>query len=1045
MQMRLNWVVLTAAFAALPLRPAAPPVDFDRQVRPILSDNCFACHGPDEKHRMAGLHFDTKEGAFSKPGVIVPGDSAHSKIYLKVSNPNEAMRMPPPYSGRKLTAQQIETIKNWVDSGAKWETHWAFVPPKRPEVPAVKDTTWARNDIDRFVLAKLESEGLHPSPETDKTTLLRRVTFDLTGLPPTPEELKAFLADHSPNAYEKVVDRLLASPRYGERMTMQWLDFARYADTHGYHIDSARDMWIWRDWVIQAFNNNMPYDEFTIEQIAGDLLPGRTQSQLIATGFNRNHMINFEGGAIPEEYQNEYIVDRIEATSTTFLGITLGCARCHNHKYDPLTQKDFYSFGAFFNSVPEKGLDGYTGNAVPFFQMPHDDQKQMKETLLQLVKTRDQEINAAEATWEQRQRQMPVSDVTDGLISEYLFDDSLADSFQHEGPAKLVSGKLSYIDGRLGRAANLDETPQLSFANAAAFEKDKPFTVALWVHPNGPSGMQILQRYDKTPKNNPGYEIALDYKGKNGCRIITRMRDGGTGPGIEVKSREGVPVEDWSHIAVSYDGSGQARGIQIYIDGRNIPTDIVNDKLAADFANKGESQIGNKEWGTPFKGSISDLRIYNRRLYPNEALELGLLSPVHSLLQIPREKRTGNQKGWLTWYFVNHVGNPAEHQLNTDLYALKGGVDELDREIPSVMVMSEMEKPRDTFVLGRGDYRNRGEKVSPNIPAVLPPLPADAPKNRLTLARWLVDPGNPLTARVAVNHFWQMYFGIGIVKTSEDFGSQGDPPSNQQMLDWLATEFVASKWDVKEMQRLIVTSATYRQSSKVTPELLEKDPENRLLARGPRFRLPAEMIRDNALCLSGLINTKIGGPSVLPYQPKGLWEEMAFGEKFSAQTYVQSHGADLYRRSMYTFWKRTVPYPSLNTFDAPSREKCTARRTTTNTPLQALVLMNDPTYVEASRKFAERDIRAAGPNETDRIRYAFRMATDRDPTPQELAILDTLYRKERAHYDSDPSDAEKLLSIGESPRDKKLDTVDLAAMTLVTSTILNMDETVTKN
>ena len=1043
--MRLNWVVLAAALSTLPLRAGPPPVDFDRQVRPILSDNCFACHGPDEKQRMAGLHFDTKDGAFSKPGVIVPGDSAHSKMYLKVSNPNVAMRMPPPYSGRKLTPEQIETIKNWIDSGAKWETHWAFVPPKRPEVPAVKDGSWARNHIDRFVLAKLESQGLHPSPEADKATVLRRVTFDLTGLPPTPEELKAFLADRSPNAYEKVVDRLLSSPRYGERMTMQWLDFARYADTHGYHIDSARDMWIWRDWVIQAFNNNMPYDEFTVEQIAGDLLPNHTQSQLIATGFNRNHMINFEGGAIPEEYQNEYIVDRIEATSTTFLGITLGCARCHNHKYDPFTQKDFYSFGAFFNSVPEKGLDGYTGNAVPFLQMPNDDQKRLKDTLLQMIKSRDQEIDAAEETWEQHQKQMPVSDITDGLVAEYLFDDSLADSFQHEAPAKVVSGKLSYTDGRLGRAVNLDETPQLSLVGAGAFERAKPFTVSFWVHPDGPSGMEILQRYDKTPKNNPGYEVALDYKGKNGCAIIARLRDGGASPGIEVKSREGVPVEDWSHVAVSYDGSGQAKGIQVYIDGQNIRTDVVNDKLAADFANKGELQIGNKDWGTPFKGSLSDLRIYNRRLYPNEALELGLLSPLHSLLEIPRDKRTGNQNGWLTWYFVNHVANPAEHQLNTDLYALKAGVDEINREIPSVMVMAEMEKPRDTFILARGDYRNRGEKVFPNTPAVLPPLPADAPKNRLTLARWLVDPGNPLTARVAVNHFWQMYFGIGIVKTSEDFGSQGDPPSNQPLLDFLATEFVASKWDVKKMQRLIVTSATYRQSSKVTPEMLEKDPENKLLARGPRFRLPAEMIRDNALALGGLMNPKIGGPSVFPYQPKGLWEEMAFGEHFSAQTYVQSHGPDLYRRSMYTFWKRTVPFPDLNTFDAPSREKCTARRTVTNTPLQALVLMNDPAFMEASRKFAERDIQEAGPNETDRIRFAFRAVTDRDPTPQELAILDKLYGKERAHYESDPSDAAKVVSIGESPRDKHLDTVDLAAMTLVTSTILNMDETVTKN
>jgi hypothetical protein len=389
-----------------------PSIDFDRQVRPILSDNCFTCHGPDDKHRMANLHFDTKDGAFGKPGVIVPGDSAHSKMYLKISNPNEALRMPPPYSGRKLTPAQIETIKNWIDSGAKWETHWAFVPPKRPDVPAIKEESWARTPIDHFVMAKLEKEGLHPSPEADKTTLLRRVSFDLTGLPPTPAELNAFLADNSPRAYEKVVDRLLASAHYGERMTMQWLDFARYADTHGYHIDSAREMWPWRDWVIQAFNKNMPYDQFTIEQIAGDLLPHPAQSQVIATGFNRNHMVNFEGGAIPEEYANEYIVDRIEATSTTWMGVTLGCARCHDHKYDPLTQKDFYSFGAFFNSVPEKGLDGYKGNAVPYLQLPNKQQAEMKDLLVKAIKQKDDKIAAAQIAWEQQQREMPVSDVT---------------------------------------------------------------------------------------------------------------------------------------------------------------------------------------------------------------------------------------------------------------------------------------------------------------------------------------------------------------------------------------------------------------------------------------------------------------------------------------------------------------------------------------------------------------------------------------------------------------------------------------------------------
>lgn len=1015
-----------------------PPINFDRQVRPILSDNCFTCHGPDEKHRMANLHFDTKEGAFGKPGVIVPGDAAHSKMYLRISNPSVAMRMPPTYSGHKLTDAQIETIKNWIDAGARWETHWAFVVPKRPDLPAVQDKQWVRTPIDQFVLAKLEKEGLHPSPEADKAILLRRVTFDLTGLPPSPAELDAFLKDNSPHAYEKVIDRLLASPHYGERMAMQWLDFARYADTHGYHIDSAREMWIWRDWVIEAFNRNMPYDEFSVEQIAGDLLPHATQSQVIATGFNRNHMINFEGGAIPEEYQNEYIVDRIEATSTTWLGVTLGCARCHDHKYDPFRQKDFYSFGAFFNSVPEKGLDGYKGNAVPFLQMPNKEQAEMKARLIQAIKDKDSEIDAAEAAWEQNQREIPTTDVTTGLTARYTFADTLSNG-------KIVNGKVLFVDGRVGRGADFDAEPQVSFGNAGAIAPNKPFSIAMWIKADGPSGMTVLQRYEKSPKEGSGYEIALDYCNKENCNVIVRLHSNGVDSGIEAKSKEGVTLNEWSQVIVSDDGTGKAKGIQVYINGRSADMATVLDKLTAASFDKGELQIGNKDWGTPFKGQIADLRFYNRRLYAGEAYQMGLLSPIHTALGIATDKRTEDQKKWLRTYFLKEVGDTEEKQLGKDQATLQRGLDQLNREIPSTMVMGEMEKPRDTFILARGDYRNQGEKVEPNTPAVLPPLPKDAPRNRLTLAKWLVDPGNPLTARVAVNHFWQMYFGMGIVKTSEDFGSQGDPPSNQQLLDWLATEFIRTNWDVKAMQRLIVTSAVYRQSSKVTPELLEKDPENQLLARGPRFRLPAEMVRDNALAISGLMNDRIGGPSVFPYQPKGLWEEMAFGGDFSAQTYVQSHGVDLYRRSMYTFWKRTVPYPSLNTFDAPDREKCTARRGTTNTPLQALVLMNDPTYIEASRALAERDLKEAGATETDRIRYAFRLATDRDPSPEEFSILDELYKKEIVHYDTSRAAAEKLLAAGESPRNPKYDPAEEAAWTLVTSTILNMDETITKN
>jgi hypothetical protein len=636
--------------------------------------------------------------------------------------------------------------------------------------------------------------------------------------------------------------------------------------------------------------------------------------------------------------------------------------------------------------------------------------------------------------------------VTAGLTSEYTFDDSLSNRLQPDLAARVAAGaKLPFTDGRLGRAADFDQPVEVSLPGAGTFTSSKPFSIAMWVKPEGPSGMQILQRYAKSPKEGPGYEIAVDYCNKKNCNVIVRLQSNGPDSGTETRSVEGLTLCEWNHLAVSYDGTGTAKGIQIYVDGHSVKTNIVLDRLTPAAFDNGELKIGSKDWGTPFKGKLEDLRFYNRRLYASEAYQLGSLNPIHSVLGIASEHRSEDQKQWLRTYFLKEIGNAEEKQLGTDHATLKRALEQYDHEITSTMVMAESDKPRDTFILMRGDYRNRGEKVEPNTPAVLPPLPKDVPRNRLSLAKWLVDPGNPLTARVAVNHFWQMYFGIGIVKTSEDFGSQGDPPSNPELLDWLATEFIRTKWDVKAMQRLIVTSATYRQASKITPELLDKDPENRLLARGPRFRLPAEMVRDNALAVSGLLNTQIGGPSVSPYQPKGLWEEMAFGGNFSAQTYEQSHGSDLYRRSMYTFWKRTVPYPSLNTFDAPDREKCTARRGVTNTPLQALVLMNDPTYIEASRALASRDLAEAGPTQTDRIRYAFRLAMDRDPSPEELEILQGLYKKEIVHYDKDRTAAAKLLTIGESKPNPKYDPAELAAWTLVSSTILNMDETITKN
>jgi len=1041
-----------------PIGAASPPkpadrVDFDRQIRPLLSDKCFACHGPDEAKRMARLRLDIKDGgAFADRGgyrLIVPGDSAHSRLIQRITAEKPALRMPPVSSGLSLTKEQIELIRKWIDQGAEWTVHWAYVPPKRPAIPQVSNPAWVRNPIDAFILARLDHEGLKPSPEADRATLIRRVTFDLTGLPPTPAEVDAFLADKSPDAYEKVVDRLLRSPRYGERMAMHWLDLARYADTHGYHIDSHREMWRWRDWVIDAFNQNMPYDQFTIEQLAGDLLPNPTLSQRIATGFNRNHMINFEGGAIPEEYQNEYVVDRVETTATTWLGLTMGCARCHDHKYDPISQKEFYRFYAFFNTVNEKGLDGRRGNAEPILQLPSPAQaarlKSLSDDIAAHEKTLAEEVIAPlQARWEPERLASLPETPRDALDAWYELDGNLSDISGHFRRGKTIKGEVTYGPGMIGNSADFDGQTQVDFGPFDIGSR-KPFSIALWIRPGGARRNPVLT---KLAPDGRGIELYLDDYvlsdiQQRSPRLFVRI-GGAKDDAIEVGARERLIAVDWYQVAVNYDGSGKASGVQIFVNGRRSQIDVLRDSLAGAVANDAPLEIGNPAFGPRFRGRLDDLRIYSRTLTPAEIAVLWSDDPLRATLATLPPSRTRQQKEWLRDYFLSYEAPPPYRRAWSELKWLKTEKDALNSVIPTTMVMAEMEKPRETVVLGRGDYRNRGEKVTPGVPAILPPLPKDAPLNRLTLARWLVSPTHPLTARVAVNRFWQMYFGAGIVKTAQDFGAQGDPPSHPELLDWLATEFIRTGWDVRAMQRLIVTSATYRQSSRATPQLIEKDPENRLLARGPRFRLPAEMIRDNALAAAGLLKERIGGPSVFPYQPAGLWEETSFGDGFSAQTYTPSHGDDLYRRTMYTFWKRTSPPPSLIAFDAPDREKCTARRSVTNTPLQALVLMNDPTYVEAARALAQRMLEEAPHNDARRIEWGFRLAAGRRPSAREVRLLRDLEIKELAEYKASPERARQLLSVGESKPDPRLKPSELAAWTTVASAILNLDETITK-
>ena len=1017
-------------------------IDFNRDIRPILSDNCYTCHGPDEQQRVNDLRLDRREVAFSdRKGhpAIVPGDVAASLLHQRVSSSDPEKRMPPRDSGRELTDSQIQLLTEWIRQGAEWTEHWAFVAPKRPDLPETQLQNWSRNSIDHFVLARLEQEGLKPSEEAGRSTLIRRVTLDLTGLPPTPEEVDAFLSDSSPHAYETVVDRLLASSRYGEHMAVRWLDAARYADTSGYQNDGPRSMWRWRDWVINAFNSNQPFDQFTIEQLAGDLLETPTLDQRIATGFNRNHRGNAEGGIIPEEYQVEYVVDRVDTTFTVWLGLTMGCARCHDHKYDPIRQKDFYQVFAYFNNIPESGRAIKEGNSPPVVKAPLPEEQ---SKLLQF----DRDIGAAETRLQDLQGELAETQrawetafepgqpidwfVADGLVNHFGFDGNLTDSVRKTDAALDVS-QARYAVGRLGQAIELDGASSLNAGDTAGFGYFDKFSIAAWVHATGDNGTLISRM---TPvEEGDGYYVHLR-DGRLQVNLIKRWLD----DAIRVESHESLPRDRWYHLAVTYDGSRLAEGIRVYVDGQPIPMDVKLDRLNQTFALPKEPlRIGGGQ--TPFMGVMDDVRIYGRDLGSTEVQLLAVPQTVTEILGLAPESRDVAQQDKLTRYYLDHHAPAVIRDADRQLTELRQQRRTFYENLPTVMVMQEMEQPRETHVLIRGQYDRPGDKVEPGVPAAFPAMPANAPNNRLGLARWLVSADHPLTARVAVNRFWQLYFGQGLVSTSEDFGAQGESPSHPKLLDWLATEFVRLGWDMKALQRTIVMSATYRQSSHVSLELLLRDPDNRLLARGPRSRLPAETIRDQALFVSGLLTNRVGGPSVKPYQPDGLWQEVATDTE-----YVQSHGEDLYRRSLYTYWKRTVAPPSMVTLDATSREACIVQRARTNTPLQALALMNDITFVEAARVFAQRSMTHVDDSVEDRLAHAFLTATARMPRPEELAVLTGRFHRSLEAFRNDPTAAHDLIHVGEFTVNEQLDVCELAAFTTVTSLILNLDEVVNK-
>jgi mono/diheme cytochrome c family protein len=1010
-------------------------VNFAREVRTILSDNCFACHGPDDKARKAGLRLDTREGLSGKlesgGTLIVAGKPEESDLIFRIESDDAEAKMPPPKSGKVLTPQQVATIRKWVEQGGEWSSHWAFEPPRKPALPAVKEAGWVRNPIDRFILARLEAEGLGPSPEAEPATLVRRVYLDLTGLPPTPKQVDAFLADSSDKGYERLVDRLLGSPRYGEHMARFWLDAARYGDTHGLHLDNYREIWPYRDWVINAFNANQPFDRFIVEQLAGDLLPNPTREQIIATGFNRCHVSTSEGGSIEEEVYVRNVIDQVDTNSTVLLGLTIGCSRCHDHKYDPVRTKDYYQLFAFFNNIDGPALDGNSAKWEPVAKVPTREQeaaladadaklagvrKQVADAVAEAVASHDPKADAGAGEYVRRADFVWIDDAPPPGASP-----------QGDGPWEFVAAPEHPVQsGRSSLRITAQGLKQRFFDGTSQKlkigEGDVLFAY-VFLDPVQPPKEVMLQWHTKGAWSHRAYwgENVIDW-GKDGTPERLRIGDRpvtGKWVRLEVEAsklglKPGDQIDGWAFT--QHDGT-------VYWDRAGLET-----------------------W-TPQEGQLFDsLAVW---VAAQRAVKgAGLPENVKTIVNTERPKRTEAQRKELLAHFLEHHATRTRaifDPLHKALAKAEAERKRIDDSIPTTLVFRERSgEPKPAFVLNRGEYDQRRDRVGRATPAFLPPMPAGAPKNRLGLAQWLVAPNHPLTARVAANRFWQQVFGTGIVKTAEDFGSQGEQPSHPELLDWLAVQFREDGWDVKQFMKRMLMSATYRQASRVTPDRLAKDPSNRLLARGPRFRLDAESLRDQALSLGGLLVERVGGPSVKPPQPPGLWEAVGYTGSNTARFKADEGAEKVHRRSLYTFWKRTSAPPQMTTFDAPSREACTVRRERTNTPLQALLMMNEPQFVEASRGLAERTLREAGPTTDDRLGYMFRLATARRPTPSDLAELDAALQDFLAHYAKQPEAARALVNTGETRPNPKVDPSELAAWTMIGNVILNLDEVMTK-
>jgi hypothetical protein len=1033
--------------ALLCVSARAADLDYNRDIRPILSENCFHCHGFDEKSRKAELRLDMPESAFARrDGVtaIQPGDLAGSDAWQRIlsSDPDEVM--PPPKSHLKLSEPEKARIKEWIQQGAKYAGHWSFIPPQRPQVPgAVGDA------VDALVRERLKEEGLAHGREANKAELIRRLSLDLTGLPPSAEDAAAFESDPRPEAYGKLVERLLASPHFGERMALEWLDAARYADTNGFSIDGGRHMWLWRDWVIQAFNDNMPYDRFLTEQLAGDLLPGRTEAQLIATGFQRNNMVTHEGGTLPAENLANYNADRVKTLGESVLGLTLACAQCHNHKFDPITQRDYFQIFAFFNSLSDLGLDGNAGvNPGPFISaktvLRTDEVPAVEKRIAELRAVLSTPDPTALTAWEKRQR--------------VLLDQRGKGFSLH--PVKVLNvstpNRGSGFESEAGNHVRLKASGEMGVFDVSTELPDlrAPITgLRVVVHPvpelpGGGWGAGPAEGKPKKTSPKPATAVkAPAQPAKKGTFVLTSLSvtaDRRANDQINLHKLERIARVTASSWEPKYAPAG-------CLDPRN------ESGWSPDLRAEGPVRL-TATFARPI--SPEDARNltmqlnfgHGKSLVP-EHFELFVVTgtdddsdlppAVLDALAVPLEHRTDAQKTVL-WTACAAMSEEL-HGARIELANLEERLAVLTQPFPT-MVMDVASKPRDTFILHRGDYAQPTEKVTPGTIAALPPMPEGAPADRLGLARWITMRSNPLTARVAVNRFWKIFFGTGIVGTPADFGAQGEWPTHPALLDWLAVEFMESGWDVKHLVRLIVSSETYRQSSAASPELLERDPQNRLLARGPRFRVPAEFIRDTALKVGGLLVPRVGGPSVNPYTPGDLWREVShYGSTpATAQAFVQDHGERLYRRSLYTFWKRTAPPPNMMAFDAPNREVCTISRSNTTTPLQALVTLNDPQFVEAARAFAQRILQRAT-DDAARLHWAFQEATSRAPEPAEVDVLKSALARERERFRGNPERAAEVLSVGESPRDPAIQPAEHAAWMQLASLLLNLSEVVTRN